>query len=130
MATSIQTIGDRAEVVNDLDLLALLAILKDTATQTRDRYSSLQPFMECWEENCVGYGPGTLDLRLEDIAADQITKSELEHLLMGVEGKLSGFGKTVPTSLLSRCRAPGVTFNDYPTSKIKLTIERIRSLMN
>lgn len=130
MATSILTIGDRAEVVNELDLLALLFLLIDSATQARERYSTLMPFIERWEKNCVGYGPGTLDLQLEDIVDDQETESELALLLKDVEGKLSSYRETIPASLLSSCKAHGVTFKDYPISNVNSTIERIRTLIN
>lgn len=129
MATSIQTIGDRAEVMHDLDLLALLVLLNDTATQAPDRYPSLHPFFQSWEENCIGYGPGMLDLRLEDIVAHRVAKSQLEQLLIDAEHKLSGFGEMIPASLLAACKAPGVTLNAYSSSNLKSTIERIRSLM-
>ena len=131
MATSIQAIGERAEVLNDLDLLVLIALLNEVGHVAREQLESLQSFFDSWRENCVGYGPGTIDLDLEGISASENAKSDFEQLLKAVENRLEEFGETIPAKVLTRwCEAPGVTFNDYPTTTIKTTVERIRALMS
>ena len=131
MTTSIQAIGDRAEILNDLDLLALIALLNEVRYETREQLKSLQPFFDIWHGNCIGYGPGTLDLDLEGISANENAASELEQLLKTVDNKLGDFGDAVPAKVLATwCDAPGVTFTNYSTTKIKTTIERIRVLMS
>jgi hypothetical protein len=131
MTTSIQAIGERAEILNDLDVLALIALLNQVGHEDREKFKSLQPFFDAWQENCVGYGPGTIDLDLQGISASENAKSELEHLLKIVENKLGEFSEMIPAKVLTVwCKAPGVKFSDYPKMKIKTTIKKIRALMN
>ena len=131
MTTSIQVVGKRAETFDDLDLLGLLALVNEVRFRSRGKLDSLKPFIDSWKQNCIGYGPGMIDLDLEQISASVNAKSELEQLLKTVENRLGDFGETIPaTTLMPWCEAPGVVFNDFPTMRIKKTIERIRGLMS
>jgi hypothetical protein len=130
MATSIQTVGNRTEIFNDLDLLAVLALLNEAATQRREECPSLEPFVKRWHENCVGYGPGTLDLGLEEVVANNAARKTLDQLLLVVERRLCGLGRTVPASLLAAwCKAPGIAFKDYPAEHVRSAMTRIRALL-
>ncbi len=129
MAHSIQAVGDRAEIINDLDVLALIGMLINSAGELPECYPLLGPFIRGWREQCIYYGPGLIDLNLEGLAAIEPARSQFVELLAAVEKQLAAHGETIPASRLVSSEAIGVTLGDYPTAMIKITAERIRTLM-
>jgi hypothetical protein len=127
MATSIQTFGKRVEIFNDFDLLALIALTNEIGDRAGERFDSLRPLFAVWKQNCIGYGPGTIDLELESISTNELAKSNLGELLTSVLEKLGEFGDTIPSAFLKIwCQAPGVKFKNFPTTNVRSTIRRIR----
>ena len=131
MGISIQKVGDRVEFFDDGDLLALFGLLNETAAKAPANYPSLQSFIENWRQNCINSGPGTIRLKLDDVAASYAARMELQQLLADVERELGKFGEKVPASLLNTlCKVRGVKLYDYDVTLIKSAIERIRALIS
>jgi len=130
MATSIQTVGERAEAFNDLDLIAIVRLLGQEAAARPGEYSAITAVLARWERNLAAYGPGTIDLNFNDLASSDKRRSELILLLAAVDKGVGQFGKTIPSSVLNdRCAVPGVTFQDYPISLLRLAMTRLRGLL-
>ena len=130
MATSIQTIFEKAEMFNDLDLLVLLRMMVEEVKQNPSQYCSLGDLAAAWDETCSNYGPGVIDLKLESVASTP-AQSELTLLLSTLEDNLDRLGSVIPaTTLNDRWAVPGVRFKDYTTSKLIAAIGKIRNLLN
>ena len=130
MANSIQTNGVKAETFNDLDLIVLVCLFDPEVTSVPDRYVALRTVIAGWKRGLTVYGPGTIDLELDDLASFEGERSQLISLLTAIDDKIDKFGETVPASLLNeRCLVPGVTFRDYPTSLLKGAIKTIKTLL-
>lgn len=130
MAHTILEVGGRVEIIEDLDLLALLSLLLDKVQRESAKYSTLRGFLSDWRTGIALYGPGTMDLELEGIVESALARRELEALLLEVMNSLEQFGDTIPGSLLSNlCMAPGVEFVDYSTEMLRNTISRFQRLV-
>jgi hypothetical protein len=135
MAHSIQTVGDRAESFNDLDLLVLICLAGQEVTSSAPSYPRLASFVKRWKHEVATYGPGTIDLRLDDLVTDDLVTatgalSELDSMLTALRARLEQHGRTIPAAVLnSECPTPGVTFYDYPTMHLANACDRLAQLV-
>lgn len=129
MAHSIQTIGDNFSIINDRDLEVLVAILCEEIASSEEKYSSLNLFAKQFVESVVNSGPGCIDLELEKIRSDSLAMLQFAGLLSAIEEKVSDWNENISESIVSEeFRFSGLRFTDYPTSKVFLSVEKIRSL--
>lgn len=130
MATSIQVIGDRAESVNDLDLIALICLLEQEVESSPNVYETVAPLVARWQRDLANYGPGVIDLNLDGLVSSLNARAELVALLKAVDEKIRSSKKPVPASVLNaRCSAPGITFHDYPLTNLTAAIGRLQALL-
>jgi len=128
MGHSIQIVADRLEIINDLDLFALIAII--TTEPYNKRFTSLNKCLVAWRNQIEVSGPGTIELNLEAIFADDSARIDMLSLLTEIENEYKRRGDAIPASVLNeRCRAAGVIFNDYATRFLFSTTEAIRRLL-
>lgn len=130
MATSIQVVQGQAKIFNDLDLFVVLRFMLEEMMSNPKRYQSLQAMFSIWEDCCVASGPGTIDLKLDRLAASESSKSEIRELLSAVREKLAEWGDRIPKSILNtRYAVRGIHFADYETSRLVETTEKIQNLL-
>lgn len=130
MAQSIQTIGDHAAIIDDLDLLILIGIMIDEVNAGSTEYLSLRSFSKHWHESRKFAGPGTLDLCLDTLVDDTTAKSELSALFVAIEKKVEQYGEHIPSELSNRKWATeGIRFQDYPISRVVSAIHKLSDLI-
>jgi hypothetical protein len=130
MATSIFIVGNRHQMFKDLDLIAIVCLLEDKVQSTRPNYDAMLSWISQWQEDLRYYGPGTIDLQLEQLMAVPEAGVQLISLLSAVHDDLRQSGGTVPAPVLqNRCKAPGIIFRDYPVDLLMSAIERLMILL-
>jgi hypothetical protein len=130
MAHSIQVVGDRHEVFEDMDLLVVLGLLLEELSERPERYARLARLRDVWTECRTGFGPGTIDLELDEVAAHPASKNELLDLLAATEGRLSSYDAVIPGHVLNaQCGVRGVYFNDFPTDRVAESIQRLVQML-
>lgn len=127
MAHSIQVIGNRAEVINDSDLLVLLGFMFVELKKDPKRYGLLVDISRKWQEITANYGPGMVDLHLEDVVASNQATKEMTQLLSLVKRTLIDAGNVIPTPLID---GPDMIFGEYKTSRLISAIEQIERLIS
>ena len=129
MAHSIQTVGDKAEVFNDLDLLVLVSLMTEELEHSADDYPLLITLASSWQACHSHYAPGMIDLDLDRAIATGDAREQFERLLAAVEQKVERIDDLIPAGELnSRLRVPGVTFNDYRPALLITAINKMRLL--
>ena len=130
MAHSIQVMGGRAEAFDDLDLIALLGLLGLEVESAPHAHLHVAPLIAVWQRDLETYAPGTIELNLEAVKRSAAQEAELALLLDSVARHARRYGRNVPAQVLSsRCKAPGVTFFDYPAARIHEAIRRLRDMI-
>lgn len=130
MAHSIQSLGDEAAIIDDLDLLILIGMMIDEVNDRSSEYSSLRPFSENWHALRISAGPGTLDLCLETLVDDKTATSELIELLSAIAKQVKQYGEHIPAELANaKWATDGVRFYDYPTSRVASAIQTLNDLI-
>jgi hypothetical protein len=82
-----------------------------------------------WKHELQDYGPGVIDLQLEQIDTDARIASFLE-LLDVVSRQCESYGSCIPASIAnSLSRAEGATYVDYSTAMIIDVVDKLRSLV-
>jgi hypothetical protein len=133
MGTTIQYVLDKRIFVKDLDLIALVSLMEDICLIgdeiTPEYLKQASGIVETWQVDLAGSGPGTANLRLEQLVTSGM-KDSLLVLLAAVEQRLDTYGEKVPISILSKhCRVWGIEFYGYPAESLKETISKIRQLL-
>ena len=141
MAHSIQVIGDKVAILNDLDLLMFLGFMLAELAEHAERYPALQAAAVMWSQCRATSAPGTIDLHLEEVMNHAAARTHFEDLLRTVELQLDRFGDIVPKSHVESLQAqwpiaelkpgvPDVVFNpNYPTVRVKDVIAQLRGLI-
>lgn len=130
MAHSIQTLKGRAESFNDLDLIAVLGLIEREVSRRPAEYEALRPRAAQWKRDLGGYGPGTIDLCLDESALSDQAQRDLRAVLSRLDDQLEQMGPKISAIVLNEVSgAPGVTFQDYPTSLLKDAVARLRALI-
>ena len=129
MAHSIQIVGEHVEIFKDSDLLSLVVLLNRLAVEEDFHMSKARGIIKQWHTKCEVHGPGTLDLELDVIVNDPVSRSEIDRALSLLEGKVKEFGMFVPAECLNANKLRGIRFVDYDTNFVLSTIKRVRSLI-
>ncbi len=130
MATSIQVVGDKAAVLDDMDLLLLLRIMVERVHSNCDRFPTLQSMAVHWESSWEDSGPGTLDLDLASLARNNSQTTEFLSIVHETERTLREFGDVLPAAIVNRrWNVRGVKFHDYPINRLNKTLEELRRLL-
>ena len=130
MAHSIQTCRNKTEVINDLDLLIIIGFALEIGRQI-PRFEELQELMMQWRESLQHYGPGVIDLRLEQLDKAPAMAGKLGELLVAIVNHISKYGETIPAHVLNeQSSVPGVKFSEYSAKNVEESVKRLQSLIS
>ena len=132
MAHSIQTCKGKSAVINDFDLLAIIGFAVELADQS-PRFEKIRNLLDDWRASLPMYGPGVIELNLDQSARDPEAVRELRELPKLILHKISQYHEKIPAAVLNN-ELPikgitGVTFYDYKISFIKEAVEKIEALI-
>lgn len=112
MAHSIQEYRGRSLVLSDLDIVAAVLLLRWSADEQGDGPSRMLVLR--WEQALGVAGPGTIDLRLDEIGRSDEDRRCLRDGLATLRRQTESFGATIPGSVLGASPFAGVALSDYP----------------
>ncbi len=129
MAHSIQVLHGRHEIFNDWDLFVIVSLGGELVKASPNQYSAIASPVSRWQNEAPGYGPGCIDLGLEQL--DPVGARGLIKLLDAIDERAATYGDRIPaTTLQPICRFHGVRFNDYPVSSLRDATEKLRRLLS
>lgn len=129
MATSIQVSLGRAEAFNELDLLVLVHLMLQAASQMSQTPETAE-LVSRLKIVCEGYGPGTMDLQLDDIRKNDVLRSAYLGILKVTMARLASAGPTVPArAIMTGWLTRGVRINDFSAELIRTASQRLRKLV-
>src|SRR5687767_14578526 len=109
MAHSIQVVHDKVRIFDDGDLLAVVSLIELALESRPTDDTALRDLVSSWQRALEGYGPGTINLRLDTVVSSPELREQLRSLLGEVKDDLDRLGASVPASLLNaHCRVEGV----------------------
>lgn len=130
MAHSIQNFGDKFETFNDGDLSVSILILNHEVLRNPNQYRTIRDIIRQWKQNLPFCGPGTIDLKFDDVILSPETKHEFARLLSSAYQALNAFANEIPESYLKEINnVPDVQYHSYPTSRGKIVINEFRDLL-
>ena len=131
MAHAILTVGDRKVFVTDLDLIAILSLMRVELDRESDTFSGLGRRFDIIWRTVREYAPGTLDVPVNEIAASPSERAAFLALLDRVRSRVESFGSFVPEEALSSaCPLPGIRWgSESSTASLVKVIDSIRGLM-
>lgn len=130
MATSIQVVHGRSQLFNDLDVIALICLMTERVASVETSYVQLNSFITEWNEALMNYGPGTIDLKFDELVASSAAFHQFTSLIDNIYDEMKRIDMHVLTSTLNaRCRAPGVHFANYRGGLLTRMIDEVRSLL-
>jgi hypothetical protein len=129
MATSIQVSSGRAEAFNDLDLLVLLHLMLQAASQMSQTPATVE-IVARLRATCEDYGPGSIDLQLDDIRTDEALRNAYLGILRMAMDRLDSAGSVLPAeAIMTGWLTRGVRINDFSVELIHTASERLRKLV-
>lgn len=128
MATSIQTFNGKSVLFNDIDLMAFIAIALKAAAKINDN-SAAANMPTVWRAKLIHFGPGTIDLELEESMQSQEALSSVKTLLDAIRSELLAAPPTIfAQSLNDELQVPGIVFHDLNTDaliKVATSFEKL-----
>src|SRR3954454_723473 len=107
-----------------------ICMLEREATAAPGRYGRVTASVSRWKSDLANYGPGTIDLRLDE-TADAADLLELRSLIMAADSNLAVKGEKLDGAAINEaCRVPGVTFNDYPVVLVRRALSELKALID
>ena len=103
MARSIQLYRDRMRVFDDIDLPIVMSMIIETIKDHKDQniYACLVESAADWEWVIEAYGPGIIQLGLNQKLREQTVRDAFLSVLRDVRIKLEPFGELVPLEFLN-----------------------------
>ncbi len=127
MGWSIQKFEDRLRIINDLDVVVIVYLIRDE--MKRGGFPDLNEAIQAWENELRISGPGCFDLRLEEVLSARGARVQLMTILDTIRARLVGSGRDIPASFLNeRNVVDGMVFFDFPQSVAVKAIDQFRSL--
>lgn len=130
MGWSIQEVQSRHAIINDEDILALIATFTAMINRKLVHSEGLGTLMSTWTSAVELAGPGTIDLELGQVSDSPAQLQTFHRLLSETQSVLDTFGDRVPRELLNEGPFGNTaTFaKDYPVSRLTDTIRQLREL--
>lgn len=132
MAHSIQEYKGKSATFDDADLLAVIGFAIDLADRS-PRFEKIRNMINDWRASLPGYGPGVIELNLDQIAEDPKALRELKELLELIQQKISQYHDKIPAAVLNEelgLKEPTrIVFYDYKISFVKEAVEKIEALI-
>jgi len=103
MARTIQLYRDRISVFDDIDLLIIMSMIIETIKGPKNHhiYACLAESAADWEWVIEGYGPGIIQLGLDQKLREQTVRDAFLSVLRDVKTKLESFGEWVPLEFIN-----------------------------
>jgi len=103
MARTIQLYRDRISVFDDIDLLIIMSMIIETIKGPKNHhiYACLAESAADWEWVIEGYGPGIIELGLDQHLREQTMRDAFLSVLRDVKTKLESFGEWVPLEFIN-----------------------------
>jgi hypothetical protein len=128
MGHSIQTFRGKTAIINDFDLFVLIGFSLEILPTLR-QCPSLEGVSREWEQALRQYGPGVLDLKLDELLRTADQRREFGALLEDVKERIGEYKSKIPGSVLNeKIRIPGVVFYDYDVSLPINALEKLKVL--
>jgi hypothetical protein len=129
MAHSIQAYKGKTEVINDLDLLIIMGFVLKIVNQSPE-FRGLRNLVAQWQESLREYGPGIIDLKLEQFVQGPNEVSEFGALLSTVLNQVSYYHEAIPADVLNKqLSVLGVTFSDCKVSSVEEAVKKLQALI-
>lgn len=130
MGHSILIYRGRKEIIHDLDLLVILGFALQI-THESVRFENLQKLREAWKEVPKMYGPGVIDLKIDELIKTDTQVGELRTLLETVLQQAAQYHEQIPADILEKMVVvPGIRFNDYRVEWVNEAIKKLRKLID
>jgi hypothetical protein len=127
---SIQLFSGKFATVEDSGLIVIIIFASKFVRQS-PKFYQLRDIVKGWEDSLEGYGPGVIDLKLEQLDRCPELVEKLEELLAAILVDASQYGEKIPSGMLNgQHTAPGVSFYDYDITYLKRAIGRLHSLIS
>jgi|GEM_PF-1493210 len=127
MAHSIQVYRGKHEVINDLDLVVIIGLALQIIQQST-QFESLQSLATEWQKALDLYGPGVIDLKINELTHAQV--ADLRTLLKGAFQQALRYEEKIPAEVLKKMvKVSGVTFNDYRTEWVIEAVKKLQALI-
>src|SRR5262245_59192340 len=103
MAHTIQLYRDRIGVFDDIDLLIIMSMIIETIKDPKNHhiYACIEQSAADWEWVIEGYGPGIIQLGLDQKLREQTVRDAFLSVLRDVKTKLELFGEWVPLEFIN-----------------------------
>lgn len=130
MAHSIQVFHGKSGVFNDLDLMVIVGLAAQVNSRVDDA-ERFGKFMEDWQMSLKYYGPGLIDLHLEELLVTTAAKQDLAALLQRISRQIEDYGDEVPLPILKRMiPVRGVIFvAGYKTAFLREAVSELQTLV-
>lgn len=130
MTHSIQVVGGKAAIFDDFDLLVLTGLMTSELRVHAGQYAALQTYADLWDECRTLYGPGVIDLQLDQAVVNADTRRQLDLLLKAVQQNLKQYGDAIPAERLNAdWPVAGVQFSNYSVALLESAIVKLRGII-
>ena len=132
MASTTQVLGKHHVIIRDRILFILLCMMLDEIDSNKADYEAINSFSSEWREyREFGFGPGVVNVELEDIVQNQKARLEFDNLLSCAEKQIASWGTAIPKEILDKkYKFYGIKYlEDLDTSHITSAIDKIKELL-
>lgn len=131
MAHSIQTAGKKIAIIKDLDLLLLMRLMDYRIRAESDVYSELLEISSGWRDSWENCGPGTMDLKLEEIAINPVKRSVFLSLMGDLKHWLISQAPVLHRERINKeFKMDGVVFFDYRVDFLISGLDKIEDTIS
>jgi len=128
MGWSIQTLSGRDQGFNDADLIAVICLMKEVIEAGAHEFPNVRPAVQEWHARLRGYGPGTIDLSLDEHVSSAVVAEELVQLCSSVLGLSTS--DRLNAILQLQCNTRGVKYTDeYDPARVAEAVARLTALL-
>ncbi len=117
MANSSQEFRGRLLSFNDLDILVAI-IIADDIYKSIPQSRKVSEILTGWKHQMEIYGPGLIDLMLDDFLRSPEDQAEFFSFLEEIRHRVTIMGDIIPASMLNDRTVMGIAFKDYPASAV------------
>jgi hypothetical protein len=131
MAHSIEIYRGKTTVINDFDLLVVIGFGVELIRQST-RFARFKGLENHWRQSMLQYGPGVIDLKLDQFLTIPDETREFRALLSAILDQASQHGKAIPANVLTELiSAPRIRVGtgDYAVSYIEVAIKKLEALL-
>jgi hypothetical protein len=129
MAHSIQVFSGKSAVFNDFDLLVIMGFTLQIIDKSKE-HEHLHGLAKAWLQSMGGYGPGVIDLKLDDFLNTSDERVSFLAILEVLSDKVRQYQDSIPAGVLnSLSPIPGIQFSDIKVSIVESAISKLIGLI-